>query len=72
MVDDHISMYTPELNNKDNSTPITELENDENEEGPGDNYPTEYLSDDEDVSNTENDISYQDKKLLGGKILSMW
>ena len=34
--------------------------------------PPEYLSDDEDVSNTEDGIPYQDKNRLGGKILAVW
>ena len=41
--------------------PVTELEDDEYEEVPGDDDPTEYLSDDEDVSDAEDGITYQDK-----------
>ena len=52
--------------------PVKQLEDDEYEEGPGDDDPTEYLSDDEDVSNTEDGITYQDKNRLGGKILAVW
>ena len=74
MVNYHIRMYISELNDEDYPPPppITELEDDENEKVPGDDGPTEYLSDDEDVSNTEDGIPYQDKKRLGGKILSVW
>ena len=45
-----------ELNNKDYLPPLTELEDDEYEEGPGDYDPPEYLSDDEYVSDTEDGI----------------
>ena len=34
--------------------------------------PTEYLSDDGDVSGTEDGIAFQDKNRLGGKILAVW
>ena len=47
---------------------LTELEDDENEEGPGNEGPHEYPSDDKDVSNTEYGIPYQDKNRLGGQI----
>ena len=43
MVDDHIMISMPELNYEAYLTPITELENDENEEGLGKNEPPEYL-----------------------------
>ena len=69
MGDDHIRMSMSELNDEDYFPPVTELEDDENEEGPGDYDPPEYLSDDEDVSNTEDGIPYQDNNRLGGKIL---
>ena len=62
MVDDQIRMSILELNDEDYFTPVPELEDDEYEEGPGDYNPPEYPSDDEDVSNTEDDISYQDNK----------
>ena len=52
MVDDHIRVSTPELNDKDCPPPVPELEDDEYEEGPGDYDSPEYLSDDEDVSYT--------------------
>ena len=61
-----------ELNYEDYFPPVTELEDDENEEGHGDDEPPEHLSDDEDVSDAEDVIPYQDKNLLGGKILAMW
>ena len=32
--------------------PVTDLEDDEYKEGPGDDEPTEYLSEDEDVFDT--------------------
>ena len=62
----------PELNDEEYFPPIIELENDQNKEGPGDDDPPEYLSDDEDVSNTEDGIPSQYKNQLGGKILTMW
>ena len=40
-----------EVNYEDYFLPVTELEDDENEEGPGDDEPPEYLSCDGDVSN---------------------
>ena len=43
MVDDHIRMSMPEINDKDYLLPVTELEDYEYEEGPGDDDPTEYL-----------------------------
>ena len=51
---------------------VTELEDYEYEEGPGDNGPPEYISYDEDVSDTEYGIPSQDKNQLGSKILSVW
>ena len=36
------------------------------------NDPTEYLSDDEDVSDTEDGIPYQYNKRLVWKILAVW
>ena len=72
MFDDHIRMSMSELNDEDYFPPVTELEDDENEEVPGDDGPPEYLSDDEDVSNTEDGIPYQYKNRLGGKILALW
>ena len=72
MVDDHMRISMSELNYEDYLPPITELEDDKNEEGPVDDGPPEYLSDDEDVSNTEDSISSQDKNGIGGKILALW
>ena len=72
MFDDHIRMSMSELNDEDYFPPVTELEDNENEEGPGDDYPPEYLSDDEYVSNTEDGIPSQDKNRFGGKILAVW
>ena len=72
MVDDQIRMSIPEINYEDHFPPVTELEDEEYEEGPGDYDPPEYLSYDEDVSDTEDDISYQDNNRLGWKILAVW
>ena len=41
MVDYHIRMSLSELNDEDYSPPVTDLEDDENEEGPGDDEPPE-------------------------------
>ena len=65
---DHTRMSMSEINDEYCPPPVTELEDDENEEGPGDDEPPEYISDDEDVSDTEDVIQSQDKNLLGGKI----
>ena len=46
IVDDHISISMPKLNDEDCFPPVTELEDDEYEEYPGDDEPPEYLSDD--------------------------
>ena len=62
----------PDINNEYYPPPVIQLEDDENEEGPDDDGPTEYLSDDEDVSNTKDGIPFQDKNRLGGKILAVW
>ena len=43
MVDDHIRMSILELNYEKYFPPLTQLEDDENEEGPGDDDPPEYL-----------------------------
>ena len=72
MVDDHMRMYMPDINDKYHFLPVTELEDDEYEEGPGDDNPSEYLSDVEDVSNTEDGITSQNNNRLGGKILAVW
>ena len=72
MVDDHIRMSMYKLNDEYYPPPVIQLEDDENEEGPDDDGPTEYLSDDEDVSNTKDGIPFQDKNRLGGKILAVW
>ena len=39
LVDDNIRMSMPELNGEDYLPPVTEIEDDENEEGPGDDGP---------------------------------
>ena len=52
MVDYHIRMSMPKLNYENHSPPVTDLEDDEYKEGPGDDEPTEYLSEDEDVFDT--------------------
>ena len=72
IVDDHIIMSMPDLNNEDYFTSVTELEDDEFEEGPGDDESPKYILDYEDVSNTEDGIPSQYKKRLGGKILAVW
>ena len=72
IVDDHIRMSMPELNHEDYFPSLPELEDDEYEEGPGDDDPLEYLSDDEHVSNTEDSIPYQDNNRLRCKILAVW
>ena len=61
-----------ELNDEDYFPPVKQLEDNEYEEGPGDDDPPEYLSDDENVSNTEDGIPSQDNNRLGGEILAMW
>ena len=71
MFDDHINISMPELNDEDYTPPVTQLEDDEYEEVPGDDDPPEYLSDDEYVFNTEDGIPSQDKNRLGGKILAV-
>ena len=71
MVGDHIRMSIYELKDEDYFSPVTELEDDENEEDPGDDGPPEHLSDDEYVSNTEDGITSQDNNRLGGKILDL-
>ena len=43
---DNIRMYMPELNDEYYLPHVTELEDDEYEEGPGYNDPDEYFSDD--------------------------
>ena len=43
MVDDCIRMSMSEINYEDYFPPVTELEDDKNEEGPGDYDPPEYL-----------------------------
>ena len=72
MVDDHISMSMYELNDEDYFTPVTELGDDENEEGTGDDDIPEYLSDDGDVSHNEDEITYKYKNILGDKTLAAW
>ena len=70
--DDHIRMSMPELNNEDYFLPVKKLEYDEYEECPGDCDTPEYLSYDEDMSDTEDGIPYQDNNRLGWKILAVW
>ena len=43
MVDDRIRMSMPDLNDEDLFPPVTELEDNEYEEGPGDDDPPKYL-----------------------------
>ena len=43
MVDDHIRMSMPEINDEDYLPPVTELEDDEYREGPGDYDSPEYF-----------------------------
>ena len=62
----------PEINNEYNFTSVTELEYDEYEEGPGDDGPTEYLSDYEDSTNTQDGIPSWDNNRSGGKLLAVW
>ena len=50
-----------ELNDEYYLTPVPQLEDDEYEEGPSGDGPPEYLSYDEDVSDTEDGITYQYK-----------
>ena len=61
-----------ELNDEDYFPPVTELEDDENEECPGDDGPPKYLSDCKELSNTQDGIPSQEKNRLGGKILAVW
>ena len=72
MVDDQISISMSELNDEDYFLHVTELEDDENEEVPGDCGPPKYLSDDEYMYNNEDCVPSQDKNQLGGKILAVW
>ena len=53
-------------------TPVTELEDDEYEETPGDDDPPGHLSDEEYFSDTEDGIPSQDNKQWGWKILAVW
>ena len=64
MVDDRISMSMTDLNDEYYFPPVTQLEDDEYEECPSDDDPPEYLSDDGDVSDTEDGIPYRDKNRL--------
>ena len=72
IVDDHIRISVPDINEEDYLPPVTELEDDEYEEIPGDDDPPEHPSDDKYVYDTEDGIPYQDKKQLGWKILAVW
>ena len=67
MVDDQIRMSMPEINNEYYLPPVTDLEDDEYEEGPVDYETPEYLSYDEYVSDTKNGIPSRYNKWLGGK-----
>ena len=64
IVDDHISMSMYEINYEDYFPPVTDLDDDEYEEGPGDYGTPGYLSYDKDVSNTEDGIPSQDQNQL--------
>ena len=70
--DDRIRISLLELNDECYFPPVLDLEDDENKEGPDDDNPSEYLSDDEYVSDTEGGIPSQDKNRLVGKILAVW
>ena len=70
--DDHIMMSMPELNNEGYFITVTELEDEDNYEFPGDYYPPKYLSDNEYVSNNEDGIPSQDNNQLRWKILAVW
>ena len=72
MVDYHIRMSITDLNYEDYFPPVTKLEDNEYEEGPGDDDSPEYLSGDEDAYDTEDGITSQDNNRLGGKILPVW
>ena len=72
MVDDHIRIYMPELNDEYYFLPVTELEYYEYEERTGYDDPPEYLLDDEDVSDTEDGTPSQDKNQLREEILAVW
>ena len=72
MVDGHISMSMLELNNEDCFSPVTDLKYYKYKEGPGDDEPSGYFPDDEDVSNAEDGIPCQDNNRFGGKILTVW
>ena len=58
------------LNDDEYFFPIIELEDDEHEEVTVDDDPTEYLSNDDDVSDTEDGIPSQDNNLLVWTILA--
>ena len=61
MVDYNIRISITELNDEEYFSPVTEFEDYEYEKGPGDDDPPEYLSDDEDLSDTEDVVTSQDK-----------
>ena len=66
MVDDQIRMYVPELNHEYYFPTVTELEDDEHEEGYGDDDPPEYISDDKDMSDTEYGVTSRYNNQLVG------
>ena len=65
-------MSMSEINNGYYLLPVTEPDNEENEDGLGDDGTTEKLLDEEYMSNTEDGIPSQDKNWLVGKILAVW
>ena len=71
MADYHIMIYMPKLNNKNYFPSVTELEDDYYKEGPGEDDPIEYISNDEYGSNTEDGITYQEKNRLGRNTLDV-
>ena len=72
VVDDHTRMSITDINGEYYFPAVTELEDVEYEEGPGDYDLPEYLLDDEDVSDTGDGIPSRDNNRLGGEILAVW
>ena len=66
VVDDHTRMSIPDINGEYYFPAVTELEDVEYEEGPGDYDLPEYLLDDEDVSDTGDGIPSRDNNRMGG------
>ena len=64
MVDDNILMYIPNIKEGDYFLPVTEEEDNENEEVSGEDDPPENILYDEYMSNTEDGIPSQDKNRL--------